>query len=113
MELHLDKGLAQYSWMVWDVLEQSPLFWTAVMGLAHVSIIMMLVLSVPYVSYSSHYWAAVRCSVVLVLAAWTLEHHDNLVKNYPMQFYSQTSLILSIDAPILFKSGFHQTQHKL
>ena len=24
--LPLDKGLAQYSWIVWDVLEQSPLF---------------------------------------------------------------------------------------
>ena len=50
--LALDKGLAQYSWIVWDVLEMSPLFWTAViMGLVlpTVHIIQILELSAPQV----------------------------------------------------------------
>ena len=45
----LDKGLAQYSYMVWGVLEQSPLFSAAVtvgLGLTGVHILEMLELCV-------------------------------------------------------------------
>ena len=50
---HLDKELAQYSYVMWDVLEMNRLFWTAVMmGLVvpTVHICMILELSVPQVS---------------------------------------------------------------
>ena len=62
MELHLDKELAQYSCLIWVVLEENPLFWAAVMELAHVHILKMLELSVPPVSYSSHFWAGTAIS---------------------------------------------------
>ena len=61
--LPLDEGLAQCFYILWDVLEQSPLFWTAVISWltttmttttttnTTVHIIMMLELSAPHVSY--------------------------------------------------------------
>ena len=58
MELHLDKGQAQYFCVIWVVLEESPLFWAAVIGLAHVHILKMLELSVLHVSYGSHFWSS-------------------------------------------------------
>ena len=71
MVLPLDEELAQYFYTLWDVLEQSPLFWIAViMGLTTTTLTtwttlttltttasittvltMMLELSVPHVSY--------------------------------------------------------------
>ena len=59
LRLPLDKGLAQYFYVLWDVMEQSPLFWTAVrvttslttLTTTSVIITMMLELSVPHVSY--------------------------------------------------------------
>ena len=65
MLLPLDEELAQYFYTLWDVLEESPLFWIAVIvglmtttlttmtttvSIATVLIIMMLELSAPHVS---------------------------------------------------------------
>ena len=66
MLLPLDEELAQYFYTLWDVLEESPLFWIAVIvglttttlttmtttaSIATVLIIMMLELYAPQVSY--------------------------------------------------------------